>query len=70
MLDSEVVNSSFVKSTTAVRGFDSSAVNRWQELLHPLTKRWFTLSCGRRLQELSYPLDDGENSIAAKQYVS
>jgi hypothetical protein len=55
MLDSKVVNSSFIKRGQPVRGFDVSAVERWREHLRPSTVRWFDLTCGRQLRELSYP---------------
>jgi hypothetical protein len=53
MLQQTVVNSSYV-SGGQVKGFDTTAVDRWREHLHPLINRWFVYWCRDQLIEFGY----------------
>lgn len=54
MLERRVVNSSFVGRGTLIQGFDPSAIDRWRQLLHPATKKWFAWACRKHLAEFGY----------------
>lgn len=56
MLQSRVVNSSFVSAGDRQKGFDTSAIDRWQQHLHPVTNKLFVSLCRKRLLELGYVL--------------
>lgn len=53
MLNQLVVNSSFLPKRERA-GFDTSAIDRWRQYLHPLVNRWFILWCKHRLVEFGY----------------
>lgn len=55
MLQQIVLNSSFVPNRDR-SGFDTSAIDRWKQHLHPVVNRWFILWCRRRLVEFGYAL--------------
>ena len=55
MLQQLVLNSSFLPKR-ARAGFDTSAIDRWRQHLHPLINRWFILWCKPRLLEYGYSL--------------
>lgn len=55
MLQQLVLNSSFLPKRQRA-GFDTSAINRWRQYLHPVINRWFALWCGHRLVEFGYSI--------------
>jgi len=54
MLQQTVVNSSFVSQGEQVRGFDTNALERWRQNVHPVVERWFALWCKKQLLEFGY----------------
>jgi hypothetical protein len=56
MLQQTVLNSSFVSASETVKGFDTSALNRWRQNVHPLVGKWFRLWCKKQLLEFGYQL--------------
>lgn len=53
MLEQTVINSSYVAGGQ-IKGFDTAAVDRWREQLHPLINDWFVFWCRDRLLEFGY----------------
>ncbi len=56
MLQPTVVNSSFVSRQAQVQGFDSLAIDRWRNHLHPTLNKWFVFWCKKYLVEFGYQL--------------
>lgn len=54
MVEQTVVNSSFVPRQDQVPGFDTSAVDRWRNHIHPFVNKWFILWCKKHLLEFGY----------------
>jgi len=56
MLRPEVVGSSFVSPDDQIRGFDTSAIDRWRKHLQPVIDYWFVLWCKKHLLAFGYQL--------------
>ncbi|HSL47025.1 MAG TPA: sulfotransferase [Anaerolineales bacterium] len=54
MLHQPVVNSSFVPRGSSQPRFDTSAVDRWRQHVHPFITRWMTALCREQLLEFGY----------------
>jgi hypothetical protein len=37
-----------------MQGFDTSAIDRWRNYLHPLINKWFVLWCKKYLVQFGY----------------
>ncbi len=53
MLQQLVLNSSFLPKRQRA-GFDTSAISRWRQYIHPVVNRWFALWTARHLAEFGY----------------
>ncbi len=53
MMQQTMPNSSFAPRNQ-VSGFDTSAIDRWRQYLHPVINEWFVIWCNRRLSEFGY----------------
>lgn len=53
MLRQTVINSSYVPRGQK-RGFDTSAIDRWRQHLHPFINQWFAVWCKNNLLEFGY----------------
>ncbi len=53
MTEQLVLNSSFLPKRQRA-GFDTSAISRWRQYLHPIINRWFALWCGKHYAEFGY----------------
>lgn len=51
MLDARTTNSSFSPGGS---GFDTSAVDRWRSILHPVLRRWFSFWCQPFFEQFGY----------------
>ena len=53
MMQQTSVNSSFV-ARNQKQGFDTQAIDRWRNHLHPIIRRWFALWCKKYFLEFGY----------------
>lgn len=53
MLEQSFTNSSFVPRNQ-MRGFDTAAIERWRQSLHPVVAGWFNLWCKKQFLEFGY----------------
>jgi hypothetical protein len=54
MLRQRVYHSSLLPAGTRIEGFDTVAIDRWRDHLHPLLDRWFVTCCRKQLLEFGY----------------
>jgi Sulfotransferase family len=53
MLQQTVINSSYLPKSQ-IKGFDTSAIDRWRRHIDPMINRWFVMWCKQNLLEFGY----------------